>query len=191
MVKYTFDLENDEEQQQWDLKQSFESVDDDKLGILSVDQAYTLVLGLGYLQDYKAQDRFTPQILRDAVKAIRRQEREERGIYGVGDDPDDDGVTLEVLQKVLDVYSSVLHRDRTQNFQQGFELMAGGEKKRSIDASDVRKLAKDLGDPLSDAESHGMITMTKRIVTGRANEDTDNSLDYETFRKFMGAPDDL
>ncbi|KAL3927842.1 MAG: hypothetical protein SGARI_005212 [Bacillariaceae sp.] len=169
MVKLTFDVPLDDERQQWDLHQSFDAMDDAKLGRLSISQAYTLILGLGYLQDYKAQDRFTPQILKDAVQTIQQQEQEEQGTVQYSEDGmDENGVDGE---------------------WHGFNLLAGGDNTGSINASDVQILAKEMGDPISKEEAEAMITMTQQIAHGTSSEAADASLAYATFQKLMDPPD--
>lgn len=64
---------------QYDIEESFEALDEDKLGRLSIDQAYTLLLGLGYLRDYKQKTLFTPSDLKDSVRRIVRGRMDEDG----------------------------------------------------------------------------------------------------------------
>jgi hypothetical protein len=64
---------------QYDIEESFEALDKDKFGRLSIDDAYILLLGLGYLKDYKQKDNFTPSDLKHSVRRVVQGQMDEDG----------------------------------------------------------------------------------------------------------------
>jgi hypothetical protein len=94
MVTLSFGLMDE-----YDIEESFDALDDDKLGRLSINQAYTLLLGLGYLKDYKQKDSFTPADLKEA--ALRVAAPQERSLSFNGDGTAGEWLSLETLLKVV------------------------------------------------------------------------------------------
>lgn len=89
MVTLSFGLMDE-----YDIEESFAALDEDKLGRLSIDQAYTLLLGLGYLKDYKQKDCFTPADLKEAVRGA---------VWGdVEEDFTAERVSLKTLLKIVE-----------------------------------------------------------------------------------------
>jgi hypothetical protein len=76
MVTLSFGLMDE-----YDIEESFEALDESKLGRLSIEQAYTLLLGLGYLKDYKHSATFTVTDLKDCIRGIvhGRMDEDETG----------------------------------------------------------------------------------------------------------------
>jgi hypothetical protein len=70
---------------EFDIRESFDAMDDEKLGRLSIDQVYTLYLGLGY-------PKLTVLELRNKVRAIQSE---------------DEAVTVDT---VLQILSKVLYK---------------------------------------------------------------------------------
>lgn len=64
-------------------------------------QAYTLLLGLGYLEDYKNKDIFTPVKLKEFAKQID---------YDLTDDSNHEGLKLQTLLTIVATVSIVLAR---------------------------------------------------------------------------------
>ncbi|KAG7347767.1 hypothetical protein IV203_016472 [Nitzschia inconspicua] len=194
MVTFTLE-EVDDDDIEWDLQQSFDAMDDEKLGRLSIDAAYTLLLGLGYMRDYKLRDRFTTEDMTFAVRALRREQKVKNGEPFSKDDGD--WVTMEILKQVIEMYSFVLQRDRSAPvFQSAIEGIDQGHK-GFLDASDVQKLGSSVGDSISKKEAEAMIEVTRRVLEGEREDDATGvmsrettTLDYGHIQQLLSPPED-
>lgn len=161
MVTFTLEAVDDDDVE-WDLQQSFEAMDDEKLGRLSIHAAYTLLLGLGYLNLRDRGCRFTEDDLRCATRALRRRGKVAREFAN------DDGewVTMDILKEVLRMYDAALQRDRSAwVFQSTVKELDQG-KKGFLDASDIQELAADVGDPIVREEAEAIVAVTRNVVEG-------------------------
>ncbi|KAG7368427.1 hypothetical protein IV203_031170 [Nitzschia inconspicua] len=192
----TFSLEEvDDDDIEWDLQQSFDAMDDEKLGRLSIDAAYTLLLGLGYMRDYKLRDRFTTEDMTFAVRALRREQKLKNGEPFAKDDGD--WVTMEILKQVIEMYSFVLQRDRSAPvFQSAIEGIDQGHK-GFLDASDIQKLGSSVGDSISKEEAEAMVEVTRRVVEGEGENNATvvmsretTTLDYGHIQQLLSRPED-
>jgi hypothetical protein len=161
MVAITLD-EQDDDDWEWDLQQAFDAMDDDKIRHLSIDQAYTVILGLGYLQDYRDKDRFTPEVFRVAVKCIRRQQQKSKG--GSSVDDGNEWVTLDMLKQIFALYSNVLQRDSSTPLFERTVLQMDQSNKGFIDASDVQAFAASVDENISHEEAQAMIVVTREQI---------------------------
>mmetsp|Transcript_20411 Transcript_20411/g.32848 ORF Transcript_20411/g.32848 Transcript_20411/m.32848 type:complete len:201 (-) Transcript_20411:346-948(-) len=197
MVTLQFNVDDDEEEDH-DLLESFDALDEDKLGQITVEQAYTLLMGLGYLQDYKKKDRFTLETIKMTLRQIAAQEQVS-GDQNDDDDSDENeggGVTLERLKMIVAMHPTVLQRNRSSNLRHGFQLI-DVEHKGFIDASDVQKLAASLGESISNDEAKAMIVTTNQMVEGNTSNASSNqrsvstqadTLDPSHIRKLFAPP---
>jgi hypothetical protein len=99
----TLTLNNYFDRERHEIEESFEALDAEKTGRLGIEHAYSILLGLGYIADYKKKDEFSPATLEEAAKEIERAES--------GDHDDSDwisGITLETLLKVVDTVRAML-----------------------------------------------------------------------------------
>jgi hypothetical protein len=94
----TLTLDNHSDADRYNIKESFEALDRQKTGRLEIDLAYTLLLGLGYITDYKKKDEFTPAALEEAAELIESAESENNSNGAVDLSS---GITLETLLTVV------------------------------------------------------------------------------------------
>jgi Ca2+-binding EF-hand superfamily protein len=195
MVTITLDEEDDNDLE-WDLQQAFDAMDEDKIGCLSIDQAYTVILGLGYLKDYRDKDRFTPEVLRVVVKGIRRKQHEPQLSEG-GFTSEDGGewVTLDDLKQILASHSNVLHRDRSISVFEHSILQMDQGNKGFIDASDIQALAASVGEPISEEEARAMIVVTRQQIASGVDELTSTNtgvtkLEFGHLQQLLSPPDE-
>jgi hypothetical protein len=73
--------------EEFDIRESFDALDDEKLGLLSMDQFYTLYLGLGY------EPKVTVEEMNARLQRVRQDEDEE--------EEEEEKVTVEAAIKVL------------------------------------------------------------------------------------------
>jgi len=96
MVTLSLDLVNDIDADRFDIEESFEALDVHKTGRLGFDRAYILLLGLGYLENYKKNFSFSLGMLKEFAKKIESD---------LQDDRDDEwfelGIKLETLLKII------------------------------------------------------------------------------------------
>ena len=93
----TLGLDDEADRNRYDIMESFEALDTQKTGCLDFDVAYTLLLGLGYMSDYKKKDDFGVTTLKEAAKRIESVQNEnyDGAQYG-------SGIDLETLLAVVD-----------------------------------------------------------------------------------------
>ncbi len=72
----TLKLDDRSDTDRYDIVESFESLDTQKTGRLEFELAYSLLLGLGYITDYKKKDEFDPTTLKQAARRIESVENE-------------------------------------------------------------------------------------------------------------------
>ena len=80
----TLTLDDNIDIDRFDIQESFEALDGDKTGRIGVELAYTLLLGLGYMADYKKKDAFTPATLKETAKRIESSDNESYNDSGFG-----------------------------------------------------------------------------------------------------------
>ena len=103
MVKFVLDHNNHNDEDIYDIKESFHALDRQKTGRLEINLAYTLLLGLGYITDYTRKDEFTPATLEEAAKRIQRIESEK-----INDTHLNFGIELETLLTVIATVRAVV-----------------------------------------------------------------------------------
>lgn len=91
----TLRLDDETDVDQYDIKESFEALDTQKTGRLDFELAYSLLLGLGYMSDYKKKDDFNVSTLEQAAKRIENAQNE--NYDGV-----QSGIDLDTLLAVVD-----------------------------------------------------------------------------------------
>ena len=72
----TFTLDNRNEKEIYDVKESFHALDTQKTGSLKFELAYTLLLGLGYITDHRKKHEFSLATLEEAAKRIQSVEND-------------------------------------------------------------------------------------------------------------------
>mmetsp|Transcript_15538 Transcript_15538/g.33583 ORF Transcript_15538/g.33583 Transcript_15538/m.33583 type:complete len:158 (-) Transcript_15538:607-1080(-) len=133
MVTYT--LNNDNDPDRYDIKESFEALDTLRTGRLGVDLAHTLLLGLGYMSDYKRKDEFTPTTLAEMARRIESEDTENRNSADF-----ESGIRLETILTIVATHPALSQRNCSHSFaRRSFELL-DGDGKGYIDASDVVRL---------------------------------------------------
>ena len=114
MVTFSLDDSsgNDVDADRYDIEESFGALDVHKTGRLGFDLAYTLLLGLGYLGNYKKKNDFTPGILKQITKQIEKKD----GLSMDGrsnNNNNDEGIELGIkLETLLTIVATV----RTSSF---------------------------------------------------------------------------
>ncbi len=96
----TLRLDDEAERDQYDIQESFEALDTQKTGRLDFELAYTLLLGLGYMSDYKKKDDFNVTALEEAAKRIENVQNENYNGRQYRS-----GIDLETLLAVVDTVS--------------------------------------------------------------------------------------
>jgi len=91
----TLTLDDNIDTDRFDIQESFEALDGEKTGRLGVELAYMLLLGLGYMSDYKKKDAFTPATLEETAKRIESSDNESYNDSGFG-------IKLETLLTIAD-----------------------------------------------------------------------------------------
>ena len=114
----TLTLDDDIDADRFDIKESFEALDGQKTGRLGVDLAYTLLLGLGYMADYKKKDDFTPATLKETAKRI---EISENGSYNKDDFRC--GIKLETLLTIVATVRAFINRVNDDNNYQMLTIL--------------------------------------------------------------------
>ena len=102
----TLTLDNHSDADRYNIKESFEALDRQKTGRLEIELAYTLLLGLGYITDYKKKDELTPATLEEAAKRIESAERENNCNAAIDLSS---GITLETLLTVVATVRALLY----------------------------------------------------------------------------------
>ena len=114
MVTFSLDDSsgNDVDADRYDIEESFGALDVHKTGRLGFDLAYTLLLGLGYLGNYKKKNDFTPGILKQLTKQI--EENDGLSMDGrSNNNNNDEGIELGIkLETLLTIVATV----RTSSF---------------------------------------------------------------------------
>lgn len=107
----------------YDLIQSFQAMDERKLGRLTSHEVYTILLGLGYLDRNNYNPSFTLSELKNQIRQWNIQSRTRPGLgrtpppphahnnQNENDDGDDDTVTLEALLGIVKKVWQISHRD--------------------------------------------------------------------------------
>lgn len=113
-----------------DIEQSFQVLDDSKVGTIDMDRFYTLWLGLG----------FDPSISKDELAALHVPKDRQ------------DVITLDDVLTITSRYS----RDRSSEMAYSFRLL-DRDGKESITASDLVILAKEMGESLLNEEAQAML----------------------------------
>jgi hypothetical protein len=207
MVRLTFDIhENDDDGEDdnninkdnedtmvqtvddYDLKDSFDALVGKVFGRITVEEAYQIILGLGYIKDYKMGEKFTTQTIQQTVDMIKNEQREEEEHNG--DDQGDYVVSLDILQKIIQIYSTAMvlqKRDRDANLRYTFGVI-DSDNKGYITAQDLRKLSKNVDESMiSEEEANAMITASKNNNNNDNNnndnvehdDDDDDDEDYQ------------
>jgi hypothetical protein len=106
MVTFSLDDSgNDVDADRYDIEESFGALDLHKTGRLEFDLACTLLLGLGYLGNYKKKDDFTPGILKQLTKQI---ENDDLLKDGSSSNNVDEGIELGIkLETLLTIVATV------------------------------------------------------------------------------------
>jgi hypothetical protein len=114
-IMVTFSLDdsgNDVDADRYNIEESFGALDVHKTGRLGFDLAYTLLLGLGYLGNYKKKNDFTPGILKQLTKKIENDVLLKDGSSNSNNN-NDEGVELGIkLETLLTIVATV----RTSSF---------------------------------------------------------------------------
>mmetsp|Transcript_4858 Transcript_4858/g.14057 ORF Transcript_4858/g.14057 Transcript_4858/m.14057 type:complete len:209 (+) Transcript_4858:244-870(+) len=206
MVKFALNDENDA--QRHEIRESFEALDTKKTGRLGIDMAYTLLLGLGYSLDYKKQDEFTPSTLEALAKQIEQEDSENF------DNADElgSGIRLETVLTIVATHPALSKRNAPNIFsRRTFELMDSNGK-GYIDASDVVRLGESVGKhetfhhqshrnhnaEISVDEANDMIVTTNQIISAatkahaksseKHNNDPEERLDASVWDQLFAPP---
>ncbi len=99
----TLKLDDRRDADRYDIVESFEALDRQKTGRLEFEQAYSLLLGLGYITDYKKKDEFDPTALQAAARRIESVQNE-----NYNDVDFQSGIKLETLLTVVDTVRACL-----------------------------------------------------------------------------------
>ncbi|OEU06303.1 hypothetical protein FRACYDRAFT_255226 [Fragilariopsis cylindrus CCMP1102] len=191
MVTFSLDDSsgNDVDADRYDIEESFGALDVHKTGRLGFDLAYTLLLGLGYLGNYKKKNDFTPEILKQLMKQI--EENDGLLIDGRSNNNNNDegielGIKLETLLTIVATHPA-LQKKSSDNFnfaQIGFELI-DHDRKGYVNASDVQRLSNDVGNnidnnkevatKISMDEAKAMIETTNDMFAAKNNNNDDGN----------------
>lgn len=171
----------------FDIEESFDALDVHHTGRLGFDRAYTLLLGLGYLDDYKRKDAFTCVELKESAKQI--------------DDRDHEGLKLQTLQTIIATHPALSHKNnRSINFTQHAFRLIDRDQKGYITASDIQRLGTDVGKidndiredvTISIDEANAMIETTNRMFQKNQESDNDGKnqkLKEPAFQKLLSSP---
>mmetsp|Transcript_4125 Transcript_4125/g.4678 ORF Transcript_4125/g.4678 Transcript_4125/m.4678 type:complete len:148 (+) Transcript_4125:248-691(+) len=144
-----------------------------------------LLLGLGYLGNYKNHSSFSVVMLTELAKQIENDLQDNRDDEGV-----ELGIKLETLLKIV----ATLEKNRSVNFAEiGFELI-DHDRKGYIDASDIQRLGSDVGKidndvqeevTISTDEAKAMIETTNDIF---AQNNDNHRLNPLVFQKILAPP---
>lgn len=135
----TLTLNDDGDTDIYQIKESFEALDIEKTGRLEIELAYLLLLGLGYITDYKKKDEFNPTILGEAAKRIESVETENYDGVDLNY-----GIKLETLLKIVATHPGLSRGKRSESFaKRCFELI-DCDQKGYIIASDVQRLRREV-----------------------------------------------
>mmetsp|Transcript_5867 Transcript_5867/g.14609 ORF Transcript_5867/g.14609 Transcript_5867/m.14609 type:complete len:106 (-) Transcript_5867:451-768(-) len=104
MVTFILDHQNDKDVH--DIKESFYALDRQKTGRLKIELAYTLLLGLGYI-NFTRKDEFNEFTLEEAAKRIESIESESRNEADF-----DSGIRLDTLLTVIATVRAVVERNQ-------------------------------------------------------------------------------
>jgi len=192
MVTLSLDLVNDIDADRFDIEESFEALDVHKTGRLGFDRAYILLLGLGYLENYKKNFSFSLGMLKEFAKKIESD---------LQDDRDDEwfelGIKLETLLKIIATHPALLQRNRSVNFAQiGFELI-DHDRKGFIDASDIQRLGSDVENvdnniqeevTISTDEAKAMIETTNDMFAQNEDHGNNHQINPLVFQKLLAPP---
>ena len=99
----TLKLDEHSSRERNDVVEGFEALDVHKTGRLGVDLAYTLLLGLGYMNDYKKKKEFSPDILKEIAGRIESVENENLNPVDT-----DSGMKVETLLKIVATVSPLI-----------------------------------------------------------------------------------
>lgn len=115
---------------EYDIRDTFDALDEEKEGKLTIDKFYTLYLGLGF-------PKMTLEELRNKVRAIQ------------GEDIVDVGTVIQLLFKFPS-------RDRKSEIAHCFSLI-DADQKGYISAQDIERLAAEVCDPITTQEAENMM----------------------------------
>ena len=140
---------------QYDIRRSFEVMDEEKTNRICVKNFHTLFLGLGY-----QPKQMTQQELRDKVSASI-EERKEQGVASSAEnlelfeaevEGDDSFIPLSIVLEILSQYS----RDRHGEIDKCFQLV-DSDGKGYITADDLQRLSTEAGEPIGVDEAEALL----------------------------------
>ena len=99
----TLRLDDHTDTDRYDIKESFEALDVQKTGRLDFELAYSLLLGLGYITDYKKKDEFNHKTLEEAARRIESVQNENYNSLDFRS-----GIKLETLLTIVDTVRTFL-----------------------------------------------------------------------------------
>lgn len=188
----TLKLDEHSSRERNDVVEGFEALDVHKTGRLGVDLAYTLLLGLGYMNDYKKKKEFSPDILKEIAGRIESVENENLNPVDT-----DSGMKVETLLKIVATHPGLSQGDRSESFAQRCFDLVDDNQKGYISVSDVEHLGYDVENIGSERENSEirtdeakeMIETTNNIFggdTGTGNDEKDGyqqRLQFSVFEK--------
>ncbi|VEU33621.1 unnamed protein product [Pseudo-nitzschia multistriata] len=200
MVKFTINDDNDSNRH--DIIESFEALDTSKTGRIGVDLAYTLLLGLGYMSDYKRKDDFTLTTLEKSARRIERADCED---YDEADF--ESGIKLETLLTIVATHPSLSEKNHSNTFAQRTFKLIDGNGKGYLDSSDLIRLGDRVGNltsgkhqirqyndiAISETQACDMIETTNQMFAEKGTEskkenDNRKRLYSTTFEKLFASP---
>ena len=101
MVALTLVDDHVDKDSRYDIEESFEALDIQKTGRLDVELAYSILLGLGFIPDYKKKDEFNLTALEEAARQIESSENQNYNDANLSS-----GIKLETLLAVVDTVSA-------------------------------------------------------------------------------------